>query len=96
MPKSFQEKVYEIVAKIPKGQVLSYQEVAKRAGNKKASRLVGRILNKHKIKNLPCHRVVCSNGRVGGYRGRIKKKIALLRREGIKIDDNGKFFRRRH
>lgn len=70
----FKEKVLKVVSKIPKGQVLSYKEIAKKAGNERAWRAVGNILNKHKIKNLPCHRVICSNGFVGGYRWGIDKK----------------------
>jgi O-6-methylguanine DNA methyltransferase len=90
MLNKFRQKVYKIVANIPRGEVLSYQEVARRAGNIKASRAVGNILNKHKIKNLPCHRVICKNGFVGGYQWGIKKKIELLKKEGIKISKKGK------
>jgi len=79
--KEFKEKVYRVVTLIPKGRVLSYQEVAKRAGNPKAYRPVGNILNKHQIKGLPCHRVIKSDGDVGGYRWGKKKKIALLKKK---------------
>lgn len=87
---TFKEKVFQIVAQIPKGETLSYKDVAKRAGNKKAYRAVGNILNKHKIKGLPCHRVVNSNGKVGGYRWGRKAKIRILRKEGVKISQKGK------
>ena len=80
---SFQEKVYEVVKKIPRGKVLSYGHVARLAGNPRAWRAVGNILNKNPdLRNIPCHRVIKSNGRVGGYKFGAKKKIALLKREG--------------
>ena len=83
---SFSNRVYKVVAKIPKGKVLSYKEVAIRAGSPRAYRAVGNILNQHKIKGLPCHRVICSNGKIGGYRWGIKKKIEILKKEGVKIN----------
>ncbi len=87
---SFQEKVYKIVTKIPKGEVSTYKEVAKRAGSARAYRAVGNILNKNpNLKLIPCHRVIKSNGRIGGYKYGTKKKIALLKKEGI-IIKNGK------
>jgi len=51
---------------------------------------VGNALNKNFSKNIPCHRVVRSDGFVGGYRGGIKKKIAILRSEGILVSRAGK------
>ena len=90
MKQQFKEKVYRVVFSISKGKVLSYKGVAKKAGNSNAYRAVGNILNRHKIKKLPCHRVVKSNGEVGGYRWGRKKKIALLKKEGVKIDTKGR------
>ncbi|HOK20779.1 MAG TPA: MGMT family protein [Candidatus Paceibacterota bacterium] len=86
----FKEKVYRIVASIPHGKVLSYQQVAEIAGSPHAYRAVGNILNKHQIKKLPCHRVIKSDGGVGGYRWGKKKKIMLLKKEGVKINAKGK------
>ena len=83
--KTFAEKVYEVVAKIPKGKVLTYKEVAKRAGNMKASRAVGNILNKNYNPKIPCHRVIRSDGKTGGYNRGAKKKLAILKSEGVKI-----------
>jgi len=83
--KSFHQKVYEIVRKIPKRKVLSYKEVAKLTGHPRAWRAVGNILNKNKDSKIPCHRVIRSNGRVGGYNQGMKKKIYLLKKEGIII-----------
>lgn len=80
--KTFTEKVYDVVAKIPRGKTLTYKEVAVRAGNPRAYRAVGNIMhNNPDTKRVPCHRVVRSDGDTGGYaRGRAKK-IAILRRE---------------
>lgn len=90
MKKSFTEKVYAVVAKIPKGKVLSYQEVARRAGSPEAARAVGNIMhNNPDTKKVPCHRVVKSDGSVGGYAQGTEKKISILRKEGVKII-NGK------
>jgi len=86
---SFSNRVYEVVAKIPKGKTLSYKEVAIRAGSPRACRVVGNIMNRHNIKGLPCHRVVGSNGRVGGYKWGIKRKIEILKKEGVKIKNGG-------
>lgn len=77
--KSFTQKVMEVVKKIPTGKVLTYKEVARRAGNPKAYRAVGNILNKNYDKKIPCHRVVCSDGRLGGYnKGDLNKKKMLI------------------
>ena len=83
--KSFEEKVVEVVKKIPQGKVFTYGEVAKRAGNAKASRAVGTIMAKNTDKNVPCHRVVKSDGSIGMYNGlRGKSKMAILKKEGVK------------
>ncbi len=79
----FQKRVYKVVMRIPMGKVLSYKKVAELAGRPRAFRAVGNILNKNPdLRNIPCHRVIKSNGRVGGYKFGAKKKIALLKREG--------------
>ena len=83
--KSFTEKVYEIVKKIPKGKVLTYKEVAKRAGNVKASRAVGNVLNKNYNPRIPCYRVICSDGKLGGYNRGAKKKKEVLEKEGFNL-----------
>jgi O-6-methylguanine DNA methyltransferase len=83
---SFTAKVHAVVAKIPKGSVLTYGEVARRAGNPRAARAVGNIMhNNPDTKKVPCHRVVRSDGTPGGYARGTKKKIALLRSEGVKF-----------
>ena len=85
----FQKRVYKIVKKIPAGQVLSYQEVANRLDRPGAARAVGNALNKNFDKKAPCHRVIKSDGLVGGYRSGTKKKIKILKSEGVRIK-NGK------
>ncbi|MFA7216783.1 MAG: MGMT family protein [Candidatus Paceibacterota bacterium] len=80
--KTFTEKVYEIVKKIPKGKVLTYKEVAYKAGRPRAYRAVGNILNKNYSINIPCHRVVRSDGKLGGYNRGGDKKRLILKREG--------------
>jgi len=67
---------------------MSYKEVAIKAESPKACRAVGNIMNRHNIKGLPCHRVIASNGKIGGYKWGIKKKIAILKKEGVKFDNN--------
>ncbi len=86
MHSEFTQKVYAVVKKIPKGKVLTYQEVAKRAGSPRAYRAVGNILSKNTDKNIPCHRVVRSDGTAGGYSGlRGKSKIDILEKEGVRL-----------
>ena len=83
---SFRGKVYKIVRKIPKGEVITYKMVAKLAGKPQAWRAVGNILNKNlDVKTIPCHRVIKSNGEIGGYRYGVKRKAALLKKEGVVI-----------
>lgn len=88
---SFKEKVLNVVAEIPKGQVLSYKEVANKGGNINAFRVVGNIMSNNKDKNIPCHRVVRSDGKVGEYNGirnnkqGSESKINLLKYEGVEI-----------
>jgi len=83
--KTFKEKVFEIVKQIPKGSVLSYKEVAERAGRLKAYRAVGSILNKNYNPVIPCHRVIRSDGKIGGYNRGAKRKAILLAEENVII-----------
>lgn len=83
---SFQKRVFEVVKKISPGEFLTYKEVAKLAGKPRAWRAVGNILNKNKDPKIPCHRVIKSNGEIGGYKFGTKKKVALLKKEGIIIN----------
>ena len=87
MTKTFTEKVREVVARIPKGSVMTYAEVARRAGNAKASRAVGNLMAKNFDPNIPCHRVVRSDGLIGNYnRGGSTAKMKRLLAEGVDID----------
>lgn len=79
---TFTQKVYQVVKKIPKGKVLTYKEVAKRAGSPRAYRGVGNILNKNHNPEIPCHRVIRSDGKLGGYNRGQKMKIKILKKEG--------------
>lgn len=76
--------VYDLLLKIPAGKVSTYGDLARALGNPSASRSIGRILgeNPNPIK-VPCHRVVMSNGRVGGYAYGTAKKRQLLEKEGL-------------
>ncbi len=79
------KKVYELTKKIPKGRVSTYGEIARKLESKKYSQAVGKILNKNFNPKVPCHRVVKSDGNIGGFRGGKSEKIEILRKEGIKI-----------
>jgi len=86
------EKVFSLVKKIPRGKVTTYSAIARKAGT--SARAVGGIL--HSNKNLviiPCHRVIKSNGEIGGYSQGIRKKIKLLKKEGIKIKGDKLIFK---
>ena len=76
--------VYDLLLKIPAGKVSTYGDLARALGNPSASRAIGRILgeNPNPIK-VPCHRVVMSNGRVGGYAYGTAMKRQLLENEGV-------------
>ena len=87
---SFQRKVYEIVRKIPKGKVLTYKEIGELAGRPRAWRAVGNILNKNQDPKIPCHRIIKSDGRIGGYNKGVREKVVLLKKEGVKIEEEGK------
>lgn len=82
--------VYDLLLKIPPGKVSTYGDLARALGNPSASRMVGRILgrNPNPIK-VPCHRIVMSDGRVGGYAYGIAKKRQLLENEGVSLLANG-------
>ena len=79
---TFKEKVLNIVKEIPKGKTLTYKQVAKKAGSKNASRAVGSILKQNYNPQIPCHRVICSDGIVGEYNRGRKRKLELLKQEG--------------
>ena len=100
---SFYEKCYAVLKKVPKGKVTTYKEIA-RSLNSKAYRAVGTAMNKNpyayaargwaggsslKFSDLvPCHRVINSNGELGGFASGLKNKIKILKSEGIEIKKN--------
>lgn len=83
----FAQKVYEVTRQIPRGKVATYGQIAELSGSKKAARAVGRILHSNSNPALiPCHRVVASDGSLGGYAfGGIEKKKELLLAEGVRF-----------
>lgn len=81
--KDFKQKVLDIVAKIPSGSLMTYKGVATKAGNPGASRAVGGIMAGNQDRNIPCHRVIRSDGKIGEYNGlQGKDKRTLLIKEG--------------
>jgi|SRR3989344_6192269 len=98
---AFQKKVWQAISKIPKGETITYKQLARKIGRPKAVRAVASAVganpcparNAYSIADaggapiIPCHRVVRSDGALGGYSGKggIKTKIALLQREGVMI-----------
>lgn len=73
----FSERVREIVKQIPKGKTLSYKEVAIKAGNPRASRAVARVMSTNIDPLIPCHRVICTNGALGGYNVTTRERDTL-------------------
>ena len=88
----FGQKVLAIVSRIPKGQVMTYKEVADLAGRPGAFRAVGNIMSKNHDPSIPCHRVVRSDGQAWGYNRGRRNKIRILDMEGVKFQiQNHKF-----
>ncbi len=82
---AFQKKVWQQLQRIPFGQTVSYGDVAKRIKNPKAVRAVGSANGKNPVCVIvPCHRVIASDGTIGGYSGGLQVKRKLLALEGIK------------
>jgi len=82
---NFNERVWNICKKIPKGKISTYKILAIKL-NTKAYRAVGNALNKNPYApKVPCHRIINSNGNIGGFAKGLKAKIKLLKKEGIKI-----------
>lgn len=90
MTTEFQEKVYSLCRRIPEGKVSTYGEIARALGRRGImARAVGNALNKNPYAPaVPCHRVVKSDGSLGGFATGSKKKIKLLAQEGIRIKNN--------
>ena len=86
----FQIKVWKEIKKIPKGSTLTYKELAKKINKPKAYRAVANACGKNPYPIIiPCHRVIGSNGNIGGYsdKGGVEKKIFLLKSENVIIEN---------
>lgn len=85
---SFSKRCYELLRKVPSGKVTTYKALAEAMGTK-AYRAVGTAMNKNPYApEVPCHRVVNSNGNVGKFAHGTKKKVEMLKKEGIPIKNN--------
>lgn len=83
----FQKKVWDIIQQIPYGEVQSYQWIADQIGKPKAARAVGNAVGTNPVSIfIPCHRVIRSNGALGGYGGGLERKQQLLAIEGHNIE----------
>lgn len=88
---NFEYQVLKFVRRIPAGRVSTYRSLARAIGQPRAARAVGNALKKNpRLVTTPCHRVVRSNGAVGGYRQGTRRKAALLRAEGVSLDGHNK------
>jgi methylated-DNA-[protein]-cysteine S-methyltransferase len=87
-PNSFNERCYALLRQVPRGKVTTYRGLAHALGTK-AYRAVGNAMNKNPyFPEVPCNRVINSDGRLGGFASGLKEKIKLLKQEGIEIVDN--------
>ena len=89
MPTAFQKAVWDAISQIPRGKVTTYGHIA-RYLNTKAVRAVGTAVGKNPYApEVPCHRVVPSNGKIGNYSGEggVERKIALLKEEGVEVKE---------
>ena len=90
---TFNEKVWAVTARIPRGRVTTYGESARRRGTR-AYRAVGNALNRNPyVPHVPCHRVVGSDGALTGFAGGLAKKNEMLEAEGVRVK-KGKVDRR--
>lgn len=83
MKKTFRERVFDVVRLIPRGETLTYGEVARRSGNPRAARAVGGVLKTNYDPQIPCHRVVRSDGTSGGYNRGREAKERILKEEKL-------------
>ena len=82
---NFNQQCHKLLSKIPEGKISTYKEIAK-ALNTKAYRAVGNAMAKNPNPIVvPCHRIINSNGLIGGYALGVNKKISLLKKEGMTI-----------
>ena len=87
----FQQRVLLAVHKIPRGWVSTYGRIARSLGIPGGARAVGRALSRNPFPIIiPCHRAIRANGELGGFRGGLKMKQALLELEGVEFSQTGK------
>jgi len=87
---NLEHKIFKKLLEVPKGQITTYGELSKAVGLKNGQRIVGKIMNQNPYPVIiPCHRVVMSTGKIGGYAYGEHVKIKLLNDEGVQIK-NGK------
>jgi O-6-methylguanine DNA methyltransferase len=84
-PAAWKTRVLTIVRRIPPGRVATYGDVAALAGRPRAARAVGNIMRGCGRADVPCHRVIAANGRLGGYGGSELLKRSLLVAEGVTV-----------
>lgn len=85
------ERVYRALCAVPRGRVVTYADLARAAGIENGQRAVGRMMAANPYPGIvPCHRVVRSDGRIGGYMYGAESKAAMLRREGVEVDGDGR------
>jgi methylated-DNA-[protein]-cysteine S-methyltransferase len=83
---NFDEKVYDLMKKIPRGKVTTYKILAEKLGTK-AYRAVGGACHRNPYApQVPCHRVVKSSGEIGGFASGTNNKIKLLKQEGVEVE----------
>ena len=83
---NLEQHVYKKLMNVPKGYVTTYGDLAKAVGLKNGQRIIGKIMNKNPYPVLvPCHRVVMSTGKIGGYAYGENVKMKMLSDEGIEI-----------
>jgi len=85
MAKSFSERCYDLLREVPVGRVTTYGEIARALGSK-GFRAVGGAMNKNPYApEVACHRVVGAGGVIGGFASGVKKKIRMLKAEGVEV-----------
>ena len=83
---NLEHKVYKKLLDVPKGQITTYGDLAKAVGLKNGQRIIGKIMNKNPYPVLvPCHRVVMSTGKIGGYAYGKNVKTKMLGNKGLEI-----------
>lgn len=85
------KRVYRALCRVPRGTVVTYGDLARAAGMENGQRAVGRMMAANPYPGIvPCHRVVRSDGSIGGYRYGSASKRAMLDREGVVVGEDGR------